>query len=91
MEFVLDLPSAPVERLPSQTNHAEGIDHRSGVRQVLIRGGLEAGEPVHRDDLDAVAPVLLTVAQPCLKRLLGAAFGHAWQPGGVGAIPEQTG
>lgn len=49
---------------------------------------LVAGEPVHRDDLDAVAPVLLTFGQPCAECLLGAALDHVRQPGGAGGVPH---
>src|SRR5690606_12731345 len=47
------------------------------------------GEAVHRDDLDAVAPGLVPVAQPILERLLRAALEHGQQPGGPGAVPDR--
>ena len=57
--------------------------------QLLGGGGLEPGEPVHRDDLDPVAPGLVAVGQPVLERLLRAAFDHVQQPGGPGAVPDR--
>jgi hypothetical protein len=48
----------------------KGIHHGDGLGQLLGGGGLEAGEPVHRDDLDTVAPFLRALGQPRLKRAL---------------------
>ena len=47
---------------------------------------LEAGEPVHRDDLDRVAPGLRALTQPLLERLLGSSFDHVQQPGRAGPV-----
>lgn len=59
----LDPTAAPVERVAGQSHHVEGIHHRSRVREFLDGGGLEPGEPVHRDHLDTVAPRRLTASR----------------------------
>ena len=55
---LLDPAAAPVEGVAGQADDVEGIHHRDRVGELLGGGGLEAGEPVHRDDLDRVAPRL---------------------------------
>ena len=55
---------------------------------VIRLAGLEAGEPVHRDHLDALAPRLGALREPGLERLLGAALNHVQQPGGAGAVTD---
>ena len=47
--------------------------------QFFSGGGLEAGEPVHRDDLDRVVPLLGTLSEPGLERRPGAALDHGQQ------------
>ena len=42
--------------------------------EFLAGGGLEAGEPVHRDDFHGVAPGLRAACEPGLERLLAAAL-----------------
>ena len=49
---------------------------------------LEARKPVHRDDLDTVAPRLRSVIEPLLERLLGAALDHVEQPCGACAVTD---
>jgi hypothetical protein len=58
----------------------EGVHDRDSVGQLLGGGGLEAGEPVHRDDLQTVAPGLGPLCEPLLEGLLGAALDHVQQP-----------
>ena len=66
----------------------EGIHHRDRCGDLLGRGGLEPGEPVHRDHLDPVAPRLGASAQPLLERLLRASLDHVQQPCWAGAVPD---
>ena len=66
----------------------KGVHHRHGVGQFLGGGGLEPGEPVHRDDLDPVTPGLLLVGQPRLEGLFRAALDHVQQPSRPGAVAD---
>ena len=56
--LLLDAPSALVQGVAGQAHDLEGVHDGDGVGELLVGGGLEAGEPVHRDDLDGVAPGL---------------------------------
>ena len=51
METLLDAASAVVERVAGEADDVERVHHRDGVGELLAGGGLEPGEPVHRDDL----------------------------------------
>jgi hypothetical protein len=85
----LDPSSAPVERVAGQSDDVEGVHDRDRVRDLLGSGGLEPGEPVHRDDLDPVAPGVVALGEPGLERLLGAALDHVEQPCGAGAVADR--
>ena len=61
----------------------EWIYHRHRVGQLLAGGGLESGEPVHRDDLDPVPPTLDSGGEPGLEYALGAPLDHVQQPRGA--------
>jgi len=50
---LLDASAALVQRVAGQTDDVEGIHDRDSVGQLFAGGGLEPGEPVHRDDLHA--------------------------------------
>ena len=80
---------APLEGVTGKGDDVEGVHHRDRVRQRLGGGGLEAGEPVHRHDLDAFAPGLRTPGQPGLERLLGPALDHVQKPGRAGLIADR--
>ena len=83
------LPNIDLDHVGAGQPHAvEGIHDRNGIGQFLGGGGLEAGEPVHRDDFHGVAPGCGTVGEPGLERLLGAAFDHVQQPGWAGAVAD---
>ena len=89
VEVLLDPAAAPVQGVAGQAHDVEGVHHRDRVGQLLGGGGLEPGEPVHRDDLHPVAPGLRTVGEPRLERLLGAALDHVQQPGRAGAVTDR--
>src|SRR5690606_4213334 len=89
VQLLLNAAAALVQRVAGQADDVEGVHHRDRVRQLLGGGGLEAGEAVHRDDLDPPPPGLVPVAQPVLERLLRAALEHRQQPGGTSAIPDR--
>ncbi|PFG37181.1 hypothetical protein ATL41_1932 [Flavimobilis soli] len=67
----------------------EGVHHCDCVGQLLGGGGLEAGRPVHRYDLQAVPPSLGTLGEPRLERLLGAPLDHVEQPWRTGAVADR--
>src|SRR5512132_4696835 len=55
---LLNAAAAVVEGVAGQAHHVEGVHHRDRGGDLLSGGGLEAGEPVHRDDLHGLAPRL---------------------------------
>ncbi len=65
----------------------EWIHHRHRVGELFGGGGLEPGEPVHRDDVDAVPPRLRAVDEPLLEHRLRAALDHVQQPCGARLLP----
>ena len=85
---LLDPAPALVEGVAGKADDVERVHHRDRVGQLLGGGGLEAGEAVHRHDLDLVAPGLRAVGEPGLERLLGTAFDHVQQPGRAGAVAD---
>jgi hypothetical protein len=71
MDALLDPAPALEERLTGQPHDVEGVHYRDRVRELFGGGGLEAGKPVHRNDLDPVAPSLGSFGQvvnACLER-----------------------
>ena len=84
VEFDLDALASDIERVAGEADHVEGIHHRGRCRDLFGGGGFEAGEPVHRHDLHAVAPFLGLGGEPSLEGLRGAAFDHGQQPAGTG-------
>jgi hypothetical protein len=77
---LLNAAAAVVEGVAGQAHHVEGVHHRDRGGDLLSGGGLEAGEPVHRDDLHGLAPRLGALGKPGLERGLGAARDHVQQP-----------
>lgn len=67
----------------------EGIHDRDRVGKFLGGRGLEAGEPVHRHNLDTVAPGVGAGGEPGLERLLRAALNHVQQSCRPGAIADR--
>ncbi len=81
VDGLLDASAASVEGVAGEADHVEGIHDGGRVGQFFGGGALEPGEPVHRDDLNSVAPCLVAFGQPLLERLLGAPFDHVEKPG----------
>jgi hypothetical protein len=54
MELLLDALPAAVQAVAGETDHMDTVRDGDGFG----RGGLEAGEPIRRDDVDAVWPCL---------------------------------
>jgi hypothetical protein len=88
VQVLLDPAAAAVQGVTGQADHVEGVHDRRRVRQLFGGGGLEAGEPVHRDHLHAVTPGGFPLREPLLEGLFRAAFDHVQQPRRAGAVPH---
>jgi len=71
VELLLDPAPAGVHRVPAEADDVEGVHHRDRGWELLGGGGLEPGEPVHRNHLHSVAPILRPPGEPRLERRLG--------------------
>lgn len=58
---------AAVEGVCDQAHDVERVHYHRRAGQLLGRGGHEAAQPAHRDDLDPDAPLLRPVASHCLN------------------------
>jgi hypothetical protein len=85
---LLDAAAALVQRVAGQADHVEGVHDRDGVGELFGGRGLEAGEAVHGDHLNRVAPRLGALGQPCLEGLFRAALDHVQQSGWAGALAD---
>lgn len=56
VDDLLDPPSTLVQGVACQADDVGRILHRGRIRELFSGSGLEAGQPVHRDDLDPAAP-----------------------------------
>jgi hypothetical protein len=86
---LLDAAAALVQSIAAQAHDVERVHHRDRVGQFLAGGGLEPGEPVHRNHLDAVAPGRVSFAEPGLEHLLRSALDHIQQPRRTGTVPDR--
>jgi hypothetical protein len=86
VQALLDATTAGVEGVAGEADDVERVHHRLRVRELLADGGLEAGEPVHRDDLDTIAPVLRACGEPGLEHGFRATLDHVQQTGGAGLV-----
>lgn len=66
----LDPASAAVQRIAGQANDVDRIHHGDCIGQLFGGGGLEAGEAVHRDHLDAVPKRGVLCVEPGLEACL---------------------
>lgn len=57
----------------------KGLHDRDGTEEFLGGGGLEAGEAVHRNDVDSVPPDVIPFGEPPLERLLLSGLDHVQQ------------
>jgi hypothetical protein len=89
VELELDPAPAAVQSIPSEADDVERVHHGHRLGERFAGGGLEPGEPVHRNDLDGVAPRLWPVGEPGLERGLGPSFDHVQQAGGAGAVADR--
>jgi len=90
MDCLLHSSPALVQRVAGQPHNVEGIHDRNRVRELFGGGGLEAGEPVHRNDLDRVAPGLRPIGEPLLERLLRATLDRP-SSNPAGPVPSRMG
>lgn len=82
VEFLLGAVPVLVRGVPGKAGDVEWVHHRCCGREFLVGGGLEPGEPVHRDHhLHPIAPRL--------ERGLGVALDHVEQPGRSGPGPDR--
>src|SRR5690625_5834979 len=68
-----------LESITGELDDREGVHDFDRIGQFLDRGCFEAGESVHRDDVDAVTPVLRTGFEPLLEHLLRTSGHHVEQ------------
>ncbi len=85
---LLDPAAALVERVGSEADDVERVHHGDCLGQLLAGGGLEAGEAVHRDDLDPGPPGLVAGGEPVREHGFGAALDHVQQPGGSAPVAD---
>src|SRR3954465_10818257 len=89
VRVLLDPTPAAVQSVAGEPDDVEGVQHRRRLGQLVAGGGLEAGEPVHRDPLQAVPPGPGGPGEPGWERLLGAALDHRQQPRRAGPVPDR--
>ena len=65
------------------------VHHRYRVGEFVTGRGLEAGEPVHRDDLDPVPELGRLRLQPAREHLFQAAVDHVQQPRRPGSVADR--
>ena len=65
--LLLNALPAPVETIAGEADHVERDHHGNGGGELFRGGGLEPGEPVHRDDLDPVPPRPRPPGEPLLE------------------------
>jgi hypothetical protein len=88
VDGLLDAAPAAVQGVAGEADDMERVHHRCRVGEFLGGGGLEPGEPVHRDDLHGVTPGLRPAGEPGLERLLRPALDHVQQPGRAGTVAD---
>ena len=88
VKFLPGAPAALIESITGQVHDVEGVHDRGCVWEFFGGGALEAGESIHRDDLNALAPRGRLGGQPGFEDLLGAARDHIQETGGTAAIVD---
>ena len=77
--LLLNTTTNIIESITGELDDMEGVHDFDRIGQFLDRGCFEAGESVHRDDVDALTPVLRTGFQPLLEHLLRTSGHHVEQ------------
>lgn len=80
MNVVLGAAPTALEGIACEPDDVEWIHHYYRFGEFLASRSSEAAEAVHRDDLNAVLPVLWTVREPLFEHRFRAAFDHVEQP-----------
>ena len=86
VKFLLDAPAAFIESISGQVHDVEGVHDRPCVWEFFGGGAFEAGESIHRDDLNILAPGVGLGGQPGFEDPLGAARDHVQEPGGTATV-----
>lgn len=80
------LPGTPatfIKSITGKVHDVEGTHHRGCVWEFFSGCACEAGESIHRDDLDVLAPHVGLGGQPGCKDPLGSARDHVPEPRGT--------
>ena len=88
VKFLPGAPAALIESITRQVHDVEGIHDRPRAGEFFSSGALKAGESIHRDNLNALAPRIGLGGQPSFEDLLGSARDHVQEPGGTAAIVD---
>ena len=88
VKFLPGASAAFIESISGQVHDVEGVHDRGCVWEFFGGGAFEAGESVHSDDLDVLAPRVGLGGQPGFEDLLGAARDHVQETGGTAAIVD---
>ena len=88
VKFLLNAPAALIESIPGQVYDVEGIHDRPRAGEFFSGGALKAGESIHRDDLNALAPRVGLGGKPGFEDLFGSARDHIQEPGVTTAISD---
>ena len=88
VEFLPGAPSALIQGVAGEVYDVEGVHDCPCAGEFFGGGAFEAGESIHRDDLDTLTPRIGLGGQPGFEDLLGAARDHIQQPGGTTAIMD---
>ena len=89
VKFLLDTSAALIKSIPGQVHDVEGIHDHPRAGKFFSGCALQAGESIHRDDLNALAPRVGLGGQPGIKDPLGSAQNHSQEPRGTTAIMDE--
>lgn len=78
--LLLDALPGAVEGVAGELDDVERVHHLDRVREGFGGGGLEAGEPVHRDHLDPVPERCGLLLEPGLEHRFRETRGHVQRP-----------
>ena len=88
VEFLLNAPATLIESIPGEVYDVEGVHDRPRAGEFFGGCAFEAGESIHRDDLNALAPRIELGGQPGFEDLLGATRDHVQESGGAAAFSD---
>ena len=90
VKFLLDASATLIESITGEVYDVEGVYDRSCVWELLSSGAFEAGESIHRYDLDVLAPGVWLGGQPGFEDPLGSAWEHIREPGGTTTVSYRS-